>query len=62
MDTKPIWQSKTFWLAGLQATLAAMQASDLSFLSDKQASLAFLALSIGQVWVRMLTSQGVTLK
>lgn len=65
METKTIWQSKTFWfnIVSLILAIAAVVQTNPLF-TDKQTVLEVLGIvtTVGNVILRFITNTGVTLK
>jgi hypothetical protein len=62
METKLLWHSKTFWLNALTATLGFLEVTDLSFVPDGYEGYVVVAIGLINVWLRLITKEGVTLQ
>lgn len=64
-EKKPWWHSKTLWFNALVAALAALEASASMiqpFLQGNVYGYALLILTVGNAALRIITSQGLSLK
>lgn len=59
---KPFWRSKTLIFNGVMGTLEILEQTDLGFLPSPYNDYIPLVIVIGNMWLRLITSQKVTAK
>lgn len=63
MDQKTIWQSRTFWFNALTLiVLLSTQFADVGQYGPEITKWAGVVLTVGNIGLRFITNQGVTLK
>lgn len=58
---KPIYKSKTFWFNGLVGTFGILEAADLSVVPDAYEGYIIIGIAIIGFWLRMITTDPVSM-